>query len=186
MSWLRRFFLRLVNAAWPARPERELDREVRAHLALLEADFVARGLSPDQGHKAAVQTIGGIDQLKEQHRDARSIRWVGYAWRDGRDALRLIRHHRRLAAAAILTIGLAVGAVTVVFGVFESVVPCHGLVAIASSPWRTRRPRANFAAASRIGTSPRPYRAGRRSTRWGGMSSRAPPRCPSPLAPNRS
>ena len=122
MSWLRHFLLRLVNAAWPARPERELDREVRAHLALLEADLVARGLLPDQAHKAAVQAIGGLDQLKEQHRDARSFRWVGYAWRDGRDALRLIRHHRRLAAAAILTIGLAVGAVTVVFGVFESVV----------------------------------------------------------------
>jgi predicted permease len=122
MSWLRHFLLRLVNAAWPTRPERELDREVRAHLALLEADFVARGLSPGQAQRAAAQAIGGIDQLKEQHRDARSFRWVGDAWRDASDALRLIRHHRRLAAAAILTIGLAVGAVTVVFGVFESVV----------------------------------------------------------------
>src|ERR1700733_6149179 len=122
MAWIRRLFLRLVNAVWPERPERELDREVHAHLALVEADFVARGLSPEQARRAAARVFGGLDQLKEQHRDARSFPWVDDTRRDVRDALRLIRHHRRLAAAAILTIGLAVGAVTVVFSVFEAVV----------------------------------------------------------------
>jgi predicted permease len=122
MSSLRRLFLRVINAVWPGRSERELDREVRAHLALLESDFRARGLSADEARRAATQAFGAIDQIKEQHRDARSLPWVDVAWRDARDALRLIRHHRRLAAAAILTIGLAVGAVTIVFAVFEAVV----------------------------------------------------------------
>jgi hypothetical protein len=40
MSALRRLILRLVNALRPGRPEAELERELSAHLALIEDDFV--------------------------------------------------------------------------------------------------------------------------------------------------
>ena len=44
MAALRRFFARLAAFLWPARAERELTREVRAHLMLLEEEYQRRGL----------------------------------------------------------------------------------------------------------------------------------------------
>ena len=43
MSFLRRALLRLYNVIRPARAERQLAREIHAHLALLEEDFAAQG-----------------------------------------------------------------------------------------------------------------------------------------------
>ena len=44
MSVIRRALLRLRNTIAPGRADTELDREVRAHLSLLEDDLRRRGL----------------------------------------------------------------------------------------------------------------------------------------------
>ena len=41
MSRIRRFFLRLLNTVRPGEPERQLQREVSSHLAMLEEEFGA-------------------------------------------------------------------------------------------------------------------------------------------------
>ena len=80
MAAWRRFFLRLFSHALrPASAERDLAREIDAHLALLEDGFRERGMSEAEARRSARLTLGGADQTKEQHRDARSVLPVAIA-----------------------------------------------------------------------------------------------------------
>ncbi len=69
MAGLRRFLLRVYTFLWPARAERELSREVAAHLRFLEEHYARRGLAADEARRAARRAFGGVDQMKEQSRD---------------------------------------------------------------------------------------------------------------------
>src|SRR5687767_2686943 len=91
LSAVRRFLLRLREFAWPFRSESDLEREVAAHLALLEDEFRRRGLDPAEAALAARRKFGGVDQAKEAQRDARSFMSLDQARRDLKLALRMLR-----------------------------------------------------------------------------------------------
>ncbi|MGH7555203.1 MAG: permease prefix domain 1-containing protein, partial [Longimicrobiales bacterium] len=46
----------------------QLDDEVRAHLELLAADYVRRGMPPEQARLAARRAFGAIEPMKEAYR----------------------------------------------------------------------------------------------------------------------
>ena len=73
---MRRTILRLLSALRPGRAESELDREIRAHLQLLEDKYVADGMSRSDARYAARRAFGGVEQVKERQRDARAFRWL--------------------------------------------------------------------------------------------------------------
>ena len=58
------------------RLDRELDAEVEAHLEMAEIDARNAGLSDEEARRAARRRFGGIEQMKEEHRDRRSVRWI--------------------------------------------------------------------------------------------------------------
>jgi len=75
MDDLLRFFRRLINVVRPHARDADLDREIAAHLTLLEDEYRRRGLSPDEAHRQARVTLGGVERTKELHRAARSY-WM--------------------------------------------------------------------------------------------------------------
>ena len=68
--------MRLLSFLRAGRAERELTREMTAHLRQLEDDFIRKGLPPEEARLAARRAFGGVEQAKESQRDARSIRWL--------------------------------------------------------------------------------------------------------------
>jgi predicted permease len=119
---VRQLLIRLANTFWRSRAERQLSREIEAHLAILEEDFRRRGLSPDAARLAARREFGGVEQAKEVQRDARAFRWLADGWRDVHYALRTSGRAPGFTAVAVITLGLGVGAATVIYSVVRNVV----------------------------------------------------------------
>ena len=122
MSRIRRFFLRLLNTVRPGEPERQLQREVSSHLAMLEEEFRRGGMSADDARFAARRAFHGVEQAKEMQRDARSFGWLEDARRDLVYAARTLGRTPGFTCVAILTLALGIGAVTVIYSVLRNVV----------------------------------------------------------------
>jgi len=81
-----RILAKLVNLVSPRRAERDMTREIDAHLTLLQDEFERQGMSPEGAQRAARRAYGGIEQTKELHRDARSFVWIEQFFKDLRYA----------------------------------------------------------------------------------------------------
>jgi predicted permease len=101
------FFQRSLDA--------RLDEEVQSHLEALAAEHVRRGMSPHDARLAARRAFGGVEQMKEEHRDHRTIGFVTDCLRDVRFGLRLLIKERWFTAAAVLVLSLAITANNAVF-----------------------------------------------------------------------
>ena len=119
--WLHRTSMQLRALLRGGRLDRELDEELGYHLDRLIEENVARGLTPDAARRQALMAIGGVEQRKEQCRDARRIRLADEIRRDLGYTLRMLRRAPAFATAAILTLALGIGATVAVFTVVNGV-----------------------------------------------------------------
>jgi predicted permease len=119
MSGVRRFIARLRNALRPGRAEADGDRELASHLLLLEDDYRRRGLPLDRARRAARLALGGLDQTREQHRDARAFRWIDDVRRDVVYATRMLRRHPIATVTSVLSLAIGVGLNAAVFSVVD-------------------------------------------------------------------
>jgi putative ABC transport system permease protein len=118
---MRRFVRRLIALFMHGRDETEVAREIAAHLALLEDEYLGRGLNADEARLAARRAMGSIAFAKDLHRDARSFRWVEDVTRDIRHAGRQLRRAPGFTAVAVLTLGLGIGVNTAFFTIVNAI-----------------------------------------------------------------
>src|SRR5580693_8699596 len=100
----------------------EFDQEVREHLGLLADRFIQRGMDPQEAHYAARRQFGGVTQMKEELRERRALPPLDVLMQDVRHAIRGLWNAKGLAASAVLTLALGIGASTAVFAVLDTVV----------------------------------------------------------------
>lgn len=117
MRVLRRALLRLLTVFRSGRAEADLAREIHAHLALLEDRFVAQGMTADEAHRAAKRAFGGVEQVKEHQRHARSFRWLSGWGLDLRLGARMLIKYPgiTLVGGVAIAFGISVGAATFEF-----------------------------------------------------------------------
>ncbi len=113
MTWWRRLLRRNEY-------ERELDAELRDHLARQAADHVQAGLPDDQARRQALHRFGSVDATKEACRDTWRTRWLERAAQDVRYAIRQWRRAPRVPLLAITSMALAIGANTAVFSLVNA------------------------------------------------------------------
>ena len=100
--------------------EREIDDELRFHFDHQVDSYVARGLERAEAVRRVRLEFGGLDQLKEEYRDALGVRLVDGFWRDVRLAVRALRATPIVTAVAILSLALGIGANTAIFSLIDS------------------------------------------------------------------
>ena len=112
---------RLLALTRTRRLDRELDDEVRAHLELAERDARAAGLSSEEARRAARRNFGGLEQMKETHRDERSVRWLDTLTKDVRYGLLMLVRDPGFAVVAISVMAIGIGANTAMFSLVDAV-----------------------------------------------------------------
>ncbi len=101
--------------------EAELADEMRTHREMLEEQFAGEGMTRQEARDAAARQFGNDLGIREEAREQWGFAFVDGILGDTRFALRRLRKQPALTAAAILTIGLGVGANTAVVSVLETV-----------------------------------------------------------------
>ena len=78
-----------------------------------------RGLDPAEARSEALRRFGGIDQMKEVHRDDRSVRWLENFVKDVRYGLAGLRREPGFALVAVSVLALGIGANTAMFSIVD-------------------------------------------------------------------
>lgn len=112
---------RLRTLVFRHQEERELEEELRFHVSM-EADSREKGgLSPAEARRQSMLALGGIEQTKEDVRDARGTRFVEDTVGDFKQALFALRKRPAFAIVAILTLALGIGGTTAVYSAVDAV-----------------------------------------------------------------
>lgn len=118
---MRRLWSTLRNLAGLRRVERDLDDEIGSYQDLLAREKMSAGMSDADARRAARLESGGNDTVKEAVRDARAGQWAEQVARDVRYAFRSLRRSPGFSVFTLLTFGIAIGGLTIIFSLVNAV-----------------------------------------------------------------
>ncbi len=121
---MRRAWARFLNLFRLNHAEQEMSREIDAHLALLQENFEQRGMSPEEAALAARRAFrehGGIEQVKELHRETRSFVWIEQFFKDLRYGWTNLRRNPGFTLTAVIALALGIGTNATVFGIYNAI-----------------------------------------------------------------
>jgi len=104
--------------------DRELDEEIRGHLALSIKERIDRGEDPAAARAAALREFGNPTLTRDSIRRVWRPRWIealGELARDLRFALRFLWRAKGLTATVVVTLALGIGANAAIFSVVRGV-----------------------------------------------------------------
>src|SRR5216683_753706 len=121
MRWYYKLPLRLRSIFHKNRADLDLSEELQFHLQNQIDEYVAQGMNPKEARHAALRSLGGIEQAKEECRDARKVNLIENFLQDVRFGFRMLRRSPGFSILAILCLTLGIGANAAVFSWIEGI-----------------------------------------------------------------
>ena len=121
MRWYYKLPLRLRSLFLKDRAELDLSDELQFHLQNQIDEFLAQGMNPQEARRAARQSLGGVEQVKEECRDMRRTNLIENFLQDVRFGFRMLRRSPGFTALTILCLTLGIGANAAVFSWVEGI-----------------------------------------------------------------
>jgi predicted permease len=113
-----------------ARAEEQIREEFEHHLAARIEEYVASGMTPESARSEALRRLGDVDRYVAETRaidasvahERRRRELLSGAGREMKQSLRALRRSPLFAAAAVITLGLGLGATGAVYTLLDAVV----------------------------------------------------------------
>jgi len=102
--------------------DREIDEELRFHIDRQIDAHKKAGLDDAEAVRRVRLEFGGLDQIKEEYRDALGVRIVDDLWRDLRLAVRSLAATPAVSVVAALSLALGIGANTTIFSIVNALI----------------------------------------------------------------
>ena len=119
MRWYYKLPLRIRSLFRKRQVDRDLEDEIEFHLQSQIEDFTAKGMGPEEARYAALRSLGGVTQVKEECRDMRRVNFLDNFLQDLRFGFRMLWRNPGFSATAILCLTLGIGANAAVFSWIE-------------------------------------------------------------------
>lgn len=131
MSFIGRIRNRVRAAAARPRLEREMQEEMRAHIAQAAERFRARGMEEQEALLSARREFGNVGVVQEEARDARGARWIESVIGDLRHAARHFARTPVMAGTIVLILTLGIGVSAAAFAIVSGILtrPAPGVPA---------------------------------------------------------
>jgi putative ABC transport system permease protein len=119
MRKVRAWMIRFADLFGAGKAEFDFASELQSHIGMHTEEGVRAGFTPEEARRRALIRIGGAEQIRQAHRDRRTLPWFENLLRDVRHALRGFRRAPIFTVTAIATLALGIGAATAVFSVVD-------------------------------------------------------------------
>jgi predicted permease len=119
---LRALLARVQGLLLRRQMERDFSDEVQAHLEMLADEYQQRGMTAREARLAARRAFGGVEQVREVHREGRGLMHVERFAADLLYAERTMRRNPGFTTVAVVTLGLGIGVNTTLFTAFNATV----------------------------------------------------------------
>jgi predicted permease len=121
MGYLREALHRILSFFQKPQRDSDLEAELQSHIDLAVEENISHGMSPEEARRRALVRFGGVQQAREQQREARGLPWLDILLQDLRYTFRTLGRDSGFATISILILALGIGANIVVFSVVDTI-----------------------------------------------------------------
>jgi putative ABC transport system permease protein len=122
MRAIRAFLVRLGGIFHKQQRDLELAAEIESHLQLQIEDNLRAGMSAESARRSALVKFGGIESVKEDYRERRSLPLLESLFQDLHYGARTLRKNPGFTAIAAVTLALGIGGCAAMYAYIQQLV----------------------------------------------------------------